>query len=348
MVAASPDLNCSADNSFYEPLVGLRLGALFGILAVSSIGGGCLDCATLILLSLSFWSLLSSCALAVFLPFFTYTAKLNRAYFLIRAFAAGVVLVTGYVHVLGDAIPLLSDPCLGLSTTYPWALVFASFSSMLAFTLEWSLNQYFTHKLGMPKIDSTTDAIDFAEPDSSIEVAELGLDAGDLSEKQKAKRRLEYTVISTTFEAGVIFHSIFIGITIGISSSADTVRSLMVALMFHQMCEGLALGVTFVKAEYSVLKYCLLGVLFLVITPLGIGIGMGVGNSYSAESKAALGFEGAFDSLSAGILIYNGLVDLIVPTFSREELPAQTWLQGLGFVCMFVGGAIMSLIAKWA
>ena len=275
---------------------------------------------------------------AVFLPLFTYTAKLNKAYFLVRAFAAGVVLVTGYVHVLGDAIPLLSDPCLGLSVTYPWALVFASFSSMLAFTLEWNLNQYFTAKLG------TTEA----DPSAISTSVELGLDSEEISEKQREKRRLEYTVISTTFEAGVIFHSIFIGITIGISSSADTVRSLMIALMFHQMCEGLALGVTFVKAEYSVLKYCLLGVLFLVITPLGIGIGMGVGTSYSAESKAALGFEGGFDSLSAGILIYNGLVDLIVPTFSREELPAQTWLQGLGFISMFVGGAIMSLIAKWA
>ena len=274
-----------------------------------------------------------ACA-AVFLPLFTYTAKLNKAYFLVRAFAAGVVLVTGFVHVLGDAIPLLSDPCLGLSTEYPWALVFASFSAMLAFTLEWSLNQYFKQKVVS------------VEP-KSAEI-ELGLDTQVLDDKMRERRRLQYIVISTTFEAGVIFHSIFIGITVGISSSADTVRSLMIALMFHQMCEGLALGVTFVKAEYSVLKYCLLGVLFLVITPLGIGIGMGVGNSYSAESKTALGFEGGFDSLSAGILIYNGLVDLIVPTFSPEELPAQTWLQGLGFICMFAGGAVMSLIAKWA
>ena len=39
MAAATPALDCSSDNSFYEPLVGLRLGALFGILAVSSIGG---------------------------------------------------------------------------------------------------------------------------------------------------------------------------------------------------------------------------------------------------------------------------------------------------------------------
>ncbi len=41
VAAATPALDCSYNNSFYEPLVGLRLGALFGILAVSSIGGNC-------------------------------------------------------------------------------------------------------------------------------------------------------------------------------------------------------------------------------------------------------------------------------------------------------------------
>ena len=32
-------LDCSGEGDLYEPLIGLRLGALFGILAVSSIGG---------------------------------------------------------------------------------------------------------------------------------------------------------------------------------------------------------------------------------------------------------------------------------------------------------------------
>ena len=50
-------------------LLGLRLGGLFGILLISTAG--------------------------VFIPFFTYKAKLNSVYFLLRAFAAGVVLTTG-------------------------------------------------------------------------------------------------------------------------------------------------------------------------------------------------------------------------------------------------------------
>jgi len=37
-----------------------------------------------------------------------------------------------------------------------------------------------------------------------------------------------------------------------------------------------------------------------------------------------------------------------VPTFGPEELPVQSWMQGLGLIFMFAGGAVMSLIAKWA
>ncbi|KAL0034701.1 hypothetical protein WJX77_003183 [Trebouxia sp. C0004] len=88
------------------------------------------------------------------------------------------VLTTGYVHVLGDAFPILTDPCL-------------------------------------------------ARADSNDDVAK----AADRKVRLKA---IQNIVISYTFEAGIIFHSIFIGITLGISSNADTVRSLMIALIFHQ------------------------------------------------------------------------------------------------------------------
>lgn len=39
MESAVEAIDCSGENDLYEPLVGLRVGALFGILAVSSIGG---------------------------------------------------------------------------------------------------------------------------------------------------------------------------------------------------------------------------------------------------------------------------------------------------------------------
>ena len=51
----------------------------------------------------------------------------------------------------------------------------------------------------------------------------------------------------------------------------------------------------------------------------------------------------------AGILIYNGLVDLLLPTFlSATMLTGRYMLQLVAFVFMFAGFACMSLLAKWA
>ncbi len=77
-------------------------------------------------------------------------------------------------------------------------------------------------------------------------------------------------------------------------------------------------------------------------------IGIAVSNKYNGESKAALGSEGVFDAVSAGILIYNGLCDLIVPTFSDDDLPQSWTMQVAGFGALYTGAATMALIGKWA
>ena len=151
-----------------------------------------------------------------------------------------------------------------------------------------------------------------------------------------------------TLRAVASLLGIFIGITLGISSNASTVTALFIALMFHQGNEGLALGVLFVKANYSRLKYFLLAAAFVFVTPLGVAIGIAVNSNYNKESKAALGSEGVLDSVSAGILIYNGLCDLIVPTFAAGEIPKTWWVQAMGFGSLYTGAAIMALIGKWA
>ena len=65
-------------------------------------------------------------------------------------------------------------------------------------------------------------------------------------------------------------------------------------------------------------------------------------------TMAALGAEGVFDAVSAGILIYNGLCDLILPTFSDDEMPKSWKWQVAGFGALFTGATIMAVIGKWA
>lgn len=54
----------------------------------------------------------------------------NDIFFMIKAFAGGVILATGFVHILPDAFRILTSPCLGPN---PWAkFPFSGFVAMVA------------------------------------------------------------------------------------------------------------------------------------------------------------------------------------------------------------------------
>ena len=163
---------------------------------------------------------------------------------------------------------------------------------------------------------------------------------------------MQATLVSYTLEAGIIFHSIFIGIGYGASTDMGVVRSLTVALCFHQAFEGLALGASFVEAAYSGLKYTLFAAAFVLITPAGVAIGLAVSaaSGYNENSKAALASEGAFNAVSAGILTYSAIVDLLHPMFfDRTGFPSMRgWTVSAAMLSAFAGCAAMAAVANWA
>ena len=165
---------------------------------------------------------------------------------------------------------------------------------------------------------------------------------------------MQATLVSYTLEAGIIFHSVFIGIGYGASNDTGVVRSLTIALCFHQAFEGLALGSSFVAAQYSNLRYALFAAAFVLITPAGVAIGLGVSAAvgYNGNSKPALATEGIFSALSAGILIYTSVVDLLHPLFFEQEgTPAKNmkgWVMPAAMLSAFAGCAAMAVIAIWA
>ena len=62
-------------------------------------------------------------------------------------------------------------------------------------------------------------------------------------------------------------------------------------LSTHALTQGLALGVTYIKAKFSTLRYLLFGFAFVVVTPIGVAIGIAVGSSYNrcvVELKTSL------------------------------------------------------------
>lgn len=54
---------------------------------------------------------------------------------------------------------------------------------------------------------------------------------------------------------------------------------------------------------------------YALSTPLAIAIGLGVRTKFNTESQTTLVINGVFDSISAGILIYTSLVELVAHDF---------------------------------
>ena len=155
----------------------------------------------------------------------------------------------------------------------------------------------------------------------------------------------DYTAQMTAIfilEFGVIFHSIFVGLTLAVSG--DEFHTLYVVLVFHQTFEGLGLGsrlaITPWPKDRCWTPY-ILGVAYGLSTPIAIGIGLGLRTTYQPGSQTALIVNGIFDSISAGILIYTGLVELMAHEFMFSEYmrhaPLKTVLAAFGTMCLGAG-----------
>lgn len=138
-----------------------------------------------------------------------------------------------------------------------------------------------------------------------------------------------------------------IGLSLGVSQSPCTIRPLIGALSFHQFFEGFALGGCISEAKYKGGLSTLMACFFAITTPSGIGIGIAISSLYNQNSAKALVVEGILDSISAGILIYMALVDLIAADFLSKKLSCNVKLQVVSYFALFLGASLMSLLAIW-
>ena len=167
------------------------------------------------------------------------------------------------------------------------------------------------------------------------------------------------TISAYMLEVGVTVHSVFIGLANGIDGD-DQLHVLLVALVFHQMFEGIALGSRIADANFpSHWHEALLTMLFSLAAPLGIATGIAVKTGLNPNGETFLMVQGTFDAICAGILIYIGLV-LLLRDFPEDmqrfcnHSPRKYWIltgnhwRRLGmFAGLYLGAGLMSFIGKY-
>ncbi|CAL5066307.1 unnamed protein product [Urochloa decumbens] len=336
----------------------------------------------------AFFSILVCGALGCCLPVLGRRVPALRAdgdvFFLVKAFAAGVILATGFIHILPDAFEKLTSDCLPAGG--PWQdFPFAGFGAMVGaigtLVVDTLATGYFTR-------------IHFK--DSAAAAAAAAVSAAAVGDEEKQQQEaaaahagggsddheghvhmhthathghahgsaalvaavgggdgdkehaLRHRVIAQVLELGIVVHSVIIGISLGASEDPSTIKPLVVALSFHQMFEGMGLGGCIVQAKFKVRSIITMVLFFCLTTPVGILVGLGISSVYNENSPTALIVEGILNSVAAGILVYMALVDLLAEDFMNPKVQSRGKLQ-LGInVSMLIGAGLMSMLAKWA
>jgi zinc transporter ZupT len=101
----------------------------------------------------------------------------------------------------------------------------------------------------------------------------------------------------TLLEGGILFHSVFVGMTVSITIEGFLI--LLVAILFHQMFEGLGLGSRIAAVPYprGSIRPWLLVVAFGTTAPIGQAIGLVVRDSYDPNSAFGLIIVGVFNAM---------------------------------------------------
>ncbi|XP_008789144.1 zinc transporter 6, chloroplastic [Phoenix dactylifera] len=287
---------------------------------------------------------------------------------LIKCFAAGVILSTSLVHVLPDAFDALAD-C-QLASRHPWRdFPFSGFVSLLGALLALLVDISATSHASAAAAKQQYDPVDPEDseekgggklrPVAAVVVPMTGChghqgDREDLDEQGNEEERLaklKQRLVSQVLEIGIIFHSVIIGVTMGMSQNQCSIRPLVVALAFHQIFEGMGLGGCIAQAGFGFWTVGYMCLMFSVTTPMGIVLGMMVFymTGYDDSSPNALILEGLLGSLSSGILVYMALVDLIAADFFQNKtMSLETWLKKACYIALVLGSASMSVLALWA
>ncbi|RPB27099.1 Zinc/iron permease [Terfezia boudieri ATCC MYA-4762] len=327
-----------------------------------------------------------ACSFPLMVKKFPWLKVPHHFLFLSRHFGTGVLIATAFVHLLPTAFTSLTDPCLPpfWNQSYPaMAGLISMCAVFLVVTIEMAFSSMNGEALGGKRRGSRhrrsgsiaeglrslesisrTRPIQPAHPPTgrrhghirTFSSASGQSSSGSirplrrkLTDAQQQQKNLLQVVL---LEAGILFHSVFIGMALSVATGSNFIV-LLIAISFHQTFEGLALGSRIAALRTfpsGSLRPWLMTIAYGTTTPVGQAIGLATRNLYDPQSQAGLLMVGVMNAISSGLLLFAGLVELLAEDFLSDEsyvvLSGRRRVQaGLAVVA---GAAGMAAVGAWA
>mmetsp|Transcript_56007 Transcript_56007/g.117161 ORF Transcript_56007/g.117161 Transcript_56007/m.117161 type:complete len:338 (-) Transcript_56007:51-1064(-) len=305
------------------------------------------------------------CSMAgITLPLY-FKSKISPATtFLLRAFAAGVILGLAFCHMVPESSGIADMTEYG---SLNGALILLGIAINLCterLSIDMAQKQENRQKQGVDESDrisvtaltgslaspqsmeNVLATVDMPNPQQS-EASENN--SGEAPSKQL--RESKDLISAHTVEVGVIVHTVIIGISVGTwSESRASLIVFTIAMAFHQFFEGVGLGTMLSAASHriSTLRTVLMVAAFTLSFPASICAGIGI--SYTSNQETNQLVSGVFESIACGLLIYIGTISFIAEDFfasefvnTAENLPLRWRMK----VALCGGMLAMAVIGIW-
>ncbi|KAI5776272.1 putative ZIP zinc transporter [Geopyxis carbonaria] len=296
----------------------------------------------------SIFIVLATSTIAVGLPLLLSRFRRTSTWWLttaIRQFGTGVIVATAFVHLLTHAALMFDNPCVGPLRYEATTTAIAMAGLVAAWAVE---------AIGERFVDARRTTRNNSISSSSIEKP---LDAATASDSEcgpacspacdaAASDAAADTLSVAVMEAGIIFHSVLIGLTLVVAGDS-VFTTLLIVIIFHQGFEGLALSSRIVALPAKLSTKLIMAAAFAVITPLGMAIGVAVRNSFNGRDRDTLIALGTLDAISAGVLVWVGCVEMWARDWEalrREPVRRALWAA----FWLLSGMLVMGILGKWA
>ncbi len=218
-----------------------------------------------------------------------------------NAFAGGLFIAVGLIHMLGDGAEGFDEADVG--TDYPLELAIATAGFLGILLLE------------------------------AVVAGRVRAGLGETHQRESAETSAGVRARLLTVVLSV--HSLMAGIAIGAETEVAAAVAILVAIVAHKGPEGYALGISLQQAGTPRRALIRSVMTYAVMTPVGIVLGTVLATALTGRTN--LVFEAVFDSLAAGTFIYVATFGVLKDEFAAPEMLGRKYLgAALGAVLIAV------------
>ncbi|KAH8958506.1 hypothetical protein BDL97_06G028300 [Sphagnum fallax] len=281
------------------------------------------------------------CLIIVFVATFVggispYFLRWNHSFLLLGTqFAGGVFLATALIHFLADSASTFQERT---SNPYAFAEMLAVAGFLLTMLGDVVIQHVYSH--------SRFSHVSSTKPD--VEEAPVAAAAAAVPE---AKAIILSTSTTTVGDAVLLilalcFHSVFEGIAIGIAETKSNAWKALWTISLHKVFAAIAMGIALLRMlpNRPLLSCALYAFAFAISTPIGVAIGIIIDST--TEGPTADWVYAISMGLACGVFIYVAINHLLAKGYIPPH-PVAADRPFLKFLAVLLGAALIAIVMIW-